>query len=479
MPHVNKYTFKNSIICPTLGWLTSHGNLKDSMTLHDQFIMEQGAIVGEKAREQYSEGVLTSRNFGQALKETKKMMNDPETPAILEATFSIDGYLTRADVLERLNDGWHMIEVKSGTSEEKYIDDMAYTTMVITSAGYNVSKVSLMHISKDFRLGMKEEELFEKKECTEKVMERVKEFQPQWGEIKEIIQKKTKPAPELKFECKDCEVLKECLNEDIKNLILELPRLSQSKYEKLENKGITHIEDIPDDFPLTENQAKVRQAIKSRKVIIDEKGLKRDLEEISWPAYYLDFETIQTAIPLYPNVAPWEQVPAQYSIHKCSTPDQIIYHREYLADTREDPTRTLADNLIKDLKGKGSIITYTNFEERIIKKLREAHPDLSKDLNPLIERLIDLHKIIHKNFYHPNFHGSTSIKQVLPTLIPALSYDDLDISEGGSAQAILTYIALDKYDEKEINTLRKKLLKYCKRDTLAMIKLHQKLAIYT
>ncbi len=156
-----------------------------------------------------------------------------------------------------------------------------------------------------------------------------------------------------------------------------MPRLSQSKFNKLTDSGIVRIEDIPDKFPLTEKQAIVMKCVKTKKLFV-KKTLKHNLNAISWPAYYLDFETVTTAIPLYANIAPYTQIPTQYHIHKCSSPGQIIGSFEYLAEPDKDCRKELADKLIHDLKGQGSIIVYSNFEKSVIKSLSKLYPELSK-----------------------------------------------------------------------------------------------------
>ena len=123
----------------------------------------------------------------------------------------------------------------------------------------------------------------------------------------------------------------------------------------------------------------------------------------------------------------------------------------------------------------GSVIVYSTFEKTMINKLKELFPDLSQELDVIIDRLVDLHKIIRDNYYHPDFHGSTSIKKVLPVLVPDMSYDGLEITEGDSAMAAFAYLALGRYDETETNSIRNNLLDYCKKDTEAEVKVFERL----
>jgi hypothetical protein len=256
-----------------------------------------------------------------------------------------------------------------------------------------------------------------------------------------------------------------------------MPRLSQSKFDELTELGIVCIEAIPDGFPLTENQARVRDCVLTKKPFVGDR-LQTELRSISWPAFYLDFETVMTAIPLYPDMAPYTQIATQYSIHKCSDIGLIVEHLEYLADPSRDCRRELAENLIKHLRGEGNIIIYSNFEKAVINSLGRLYPDLLEKLSSLIERMIDIEAIIRKNYYHPDFHGSTSLKVTLPVLVPELSYDELKIADGDSAMAAFAYLALGKYEDREAEIMKGNLLDYCKQDTLAMVKLHQRLDEY-
>ncbi len=479
MLNVSKEVFLNALICPTLGWLMRSEEICKSPTLAERFRMKQGKEIHRIARSVFPEGKLVEHiNLEIATEQTRNLMNNPHISIIFEATFLTDRFVAKADILKRKSDGWHMIEVKSDAKEKKeHIDDMAYTTMVIERSDFNVSDISLMLISKDYRLGMKDKELFAEIDYTDEVKTRVNEFYSSCERIDEITRQEEKPESNLIFDCKKCELFKDCVGQNIENHIFEIPRLSKSKFEKLVAQGIVCIEDIPDEFPLTDNQVKVRDCVKEKKTFVGN-NLKDELESIIWPAFYLDFETVMTAIPLFPDVAPYTQIPTQYSIHKCSKLGHIDNHYEYLAYPGKDWRAELAERLINDLKGKGSTIVYSNFEKKIINNLVKVFPDLADELNTLISRFVDLEAIMKKNFYEPKFHGSTSIKKTLPALVPDMSYEGLEISDGDTAMAVFAFMVKGKYEKEEVEKLRKKLLDYCKHDTLATVKLHEKLMGY-
>jgi len=452
----------------------------EELTTGQRFRIEQGMEVHRRAREIFTGGILIDeKDIVSAAEKTHDLIEDQVNTVIYESMFVIDGFAARADILKRNGSGWQLYEVKSSVNDRAgFIDDMAYTAMVIKHSGLKISSVSLLLISKEYRLGMDNEHLFVEIDHTIEVMEQVGCYEQLREAIEEITRSPQKPDCNFRFECKNCILFKECLGKDVNNHIFDLPRLSKSKFNKLLEIGVICIEDVPNDFDLTERQSIVRDCVKKAAIQIGS-GLSRELESISWPAYYLDFETLMTAIPLFPEVAPFTQIPTQYSIHKCSEPGKITGHLEYLGDPCKDSRREFAENLIINLEGEGSIICYSSFEKTTITKLVKCFPDLSGDLISLVNRLKDLLSIIGKNFYHPEFHGSNSIKTTLPVIVPDMSYDELDIKDGDSAMATFAYLAAGIYEGQEAEEKKRMLLEYCKQDTLAMVKLHERLIEYS
>jgi hypothetical protein len=479
MKNVTKEIFLNGIICPLLGWYIRNDVYREELSAGDKFRIEQGLEIGKRARALYPDGVLVSDlNPISAAEKTKELLKGG-TPVIFEGTFLKDNYVARADILRRTEEGWHLYEVKSGINDrEEYIDDMTYTAMVLDRCGLDISGISLLLVSKDYRLGMPDKKLFVEIDHTDDVLTRVEEFKPYWQQVEETTRAETKPEPCLIYECRQCEMFDECLGKDVKNHIFQLPRLSQSRFGDLVESGITRIEDIPPDFSLTDNQKRVRACVVTGEIFIGE-NLKQSLESISFPAYYLDFETVMTAIPLYPDIAPYTQIPTQYSIHKCYSLEDDPDPKAYLAsDPTKDCRRELAESLINNLGEEGSILTYSVFERAVINGLMALCPDLSEKLTALSERMVDLEAVIRKNFYHPGFHGSTSIKNVLPVLVSDMSYEGMPIADGDTAMATFAYMAMGRYEAGEAEIIKRQLLEYCGLDTMAMVKLHRRLIEY-
>lgn len=474
-PAVTKAVFLNAVGCRTRGWRL-HRAQASYPSAGDGLRMKQGIEIGRRSRSLFSGGVLiTDTRFDSAAQRTQSLMQDTEIQAIFEATFLIDGYATKADVLQRTEAGWNLYEVKSKTDvDQSLIEDVAYTAMVLQRAGVALETTCFLLVSKDFRLRMSAFDLFVEIDATLKVQEQVLEFQPLWEEIRETLVSPKAPESQLIFECRNCDFFKDCTGSNVSDHIFDLPRLHRSKFAQLSGMGIQSIHDVPDDFPLTDRQATVRQCVMSGETF-SSVHLKKKLESVSWPAHYLDFETVMTAIPLYEGVAPYEQVVVQYSVHTCRMPGDILTHTEYLAEPSRDCREDLATLLLSVLHGKGSIVTYSGFEATIIKGLSRHCPSKADDLLSLLSRIVDLEKIIRENYYHQEFHGRTSIKTTLPILASDLSYDDLYIKDGDTAMAAFADMAIGELGSDSAQELRHALLKYCARDTMAMVRLHERL----
>ena len=178
-------------------------------------------------------------------------------------------------------------------------------------------------------------------------------------------------------------------------------------------------------------------------------------------------------MPLYPQTAPHTQILTQFSIDKSENVPEVSQHFEYIADHTKDCRREIAEKLVQYLGEEGSVITYSNYEKIAIGKLSAMFPDLRGELGGIMERIVDLEAIVRKNYYDAGFRGRSSIKKVLPVMIPEMNYDDLAIGEGGDAAAAFAFMAMGLYDEEKITETKKNLLQYCARDTLAMVKMHK------
>ncbi len=473
---ITKQLFLNTISCTTLGWNTKKSKEQGGeLSLDAQFRIEEGNQIGDLARKAFSNGKLVSElNSEIASLETKEIMQNSDIKHIFEATFIHKNFVTKADVLIRNENGtWDLVEVKSSVNDkDDFIEDMAYTTLVIQNCGVEIDKVSLYLISKDFRLGMPLEKLFVEIEHTEEVKAKVQEFKAIADSVVKVLETENKPSNPIEFKCKKCEYFSDCSGQKLNEHIFSLPRLSAKKYSELQDLGVDLIKDVPDSYKLTSNQQIVRDSTKANEVLI-QNGLATSLEQIIFPAYYLDFETTKTAFPVFPETAPHTQILTQFSIHKCSSLGKVENHFEYLVETDKDCREELTKKLIQGLGTEGSIVVYSSFEKTTINGLLKRFTQFTAELEKILSRLVDLEKIIKGGIYHPKFYGSSSIKKTLPALVPEMTYEGMTIGNGSDAMCIFAKMLQGTFPVDKIEQTRNDLLAYCKQDTLAMVKLHE------
>jgi hypothetical protein len=446
----------------------------------DRFRMEQGQEIGALARKLYPDGILVVSKDGKSPAQiTQDLMADSSKETLFEAAVFAAPFVARADILRRENGGSHVMEVKSSFSDTGSIDalmsDLAYTVMVFRRAGLPVIRASLVLLSRNFRFGQGPEELFEIVEATNDVMDIVDEFDGAADANVKALFAVTPPSTALISSCRDCPFFAtKCLGVGIPHTVLEIPGLHHKKLNRLSAEGIIDLSQVPDDLDLNDRQTRAMESTLTGKVMVDS-ILRSALEAIAWPCHYLDFETVATVLPLYEGHGCHHQVLTQFSIHHRDSFDAAPRHTEYLADASRDCQRELAEVLIAALRTEGAIIVYSSFEQTRIKALCDAFPDLAGPLEDILGRLMDLLRIVTEYVYHPDFKGTYSIKKVLPALVPDLSYKWLAVADGDTAITRFARMARREITGADLEPTRRQLLEYCKLDTLAMVRLHEKL----
>lgn len=468
-----------------------HYNSRDAVEPARQALMESGTEVGRVARGRYPGGVtITEDRFktAEAAASTRAAMNDPRIPAIYEATFQHDNISVRVDVLARNKQGaWDLIEVKSsGGVKDEHIPDLAVQFFVVEGAGVTVSRAGILHVNKQYVWpgGPYDlDELFRFQDLTSQARRVRDELISDIAAMREPLWAMEPPEVPIGSHCESpyrCPFYGTCHGGPrTEHPIDALPRLNARLRRELEEAGIEDIRNIPEDFGgLSELQRRVRACVLAQAHYVSPE-LSDALAVARFPIHFLDFETCNPALPLVPGTRPFQQTPFQWSNHVLEA-DGTLRHLEYLHVERTDPRGPLVRALLEALGEEGTIVVYSDFEERMIKELAEAIPDERERLLRLLDsRILDLHRVIHTHYYHPGFQGSFSIKQVLPVVVPDLSYEGLEIREG--SQAALAFIDMtDPAQPPNVRArLREGLLHYCRRDTEAMVRLYQKLKEYT
>lgn len=474
MKSINKNLFLKTLECPVYAWHLYRGEIPKDNSLTDDFLVMEAKKIHDMAKMLFKDGIQISGKFEDALQQTKHLIKDKTVKTIFEPVFEYNGFVAKADILHRTeNNSWEIIEVKSGNKwKNKYISDTAYISLIASKTIPSISKATLFLLSKDFRLGNSIEELFNKVDCSFEVFTKAEDYSILLDSVKEVLFSEAPKKKKLKMPCKNCVLFKKCTGKDIEYHIFDLPRLSQLVFEKLCENKIYAIKDLPEDTELTQMQKVVKDCVINDKIFISP-DLKTELEKIVFPCYYLDFESVMTIYPLYNNIAPHTQVLTQYSIHKCDKVEHIVDHFEYIADHKQDCRKQISKKLIEILETQGSIITYSSAEKQIIEKLALLYPELAEQLRAITDRIVDFEQILRTNYYDKRFHGRTSIKKVLPVMIPQMNYNELEIGEGDVALSAFAYMAMGLYDDEKIEETKQNLLKYCEQDTLALVEMHK------
>jgi hypothetical protein len=173
----------------------------------------------------------------------------------------------------------------------------------------------------------------------------------------------------------------------------------------IENQGIADLRDIPDDL-LNERQLRVKACTLAGKTYFDAANAARDLAAYGLPAYFMDFETTQLAVPIWKGTRPYQQVPFQYSVHRLSRTGKLD-HRVFLDISGNDPSRGFAESLLADCGERGPVFGYNiPFERSRLEELAGRFPRMRQALLALAERLVDLRPVAEQRFYDPRQRGT-------------------------------------------------------------------------
>ena len=462
--------------CITKGWYQARD--ESPLDAEGAFAMEQSREVKKLARELFPGGVVVDGN--DRFDDTIQLVVAPATKIVYGAAFRAGTLTVEVDILIRDGDGWNVIEVNSSFPGSDrmadYVDSLSYSAMVLRRADVAVKRSSLLLLSREYRRGDPVEELFTLVDKTNKVDKRVQEFEHNIDAIADAVRAEVPPPPVLNRFCWSCDFFKTaCLGSGRGHTVVELPRLHHTRIKALCNQGIIDIADIPNDLRLNDTQKRAKAAMESDSMAVDEVGLVHALADIKWPCHYLDFETVATTLPLYDGYGCHEQILTQFSIHHRDSLDVEPSHSEFLASAVESQERAVAEQMIKSLGTRGSIIVYSSFEQTRINALGVRFPDLSSPLAAIVTRLVDFEKIIRNHIYHPAFGGSFSLKKVMPALVTDIGYDDLAVRNGWAAIALFAQMARGQVED--VDEARRNLLVYCKTDTLVMVRLHKIVAM--
>jgi predicted RecB family nuclease len=477
---LNKRQFLAGLQCHKQLWWRVHDSGAEELRpdSNSRALMEAGRQIGLLAREYVPGGQLIDFRYqGRAsrMAGTAVAMGS-EVPALYEGTFTGDGLVIYADILERGSDGWTLVEVKSSLEVRPgHITDAAIQAHVLRSSGIDIRRVEVMHLNRDCR-HPDLSNLFRRQDVTEQVVELEASF---GGIALAQLAMLQGPLPERATgdHCSSpnkCPFWARCWPELPAHHLSTLHGARKKKVQEWDAQGWQTISQLPEDVELKGISRRQVSAVRASRMVI-ENGLAKALEAFKPPLAFLDFEAVQPAIPRWPGCGPYTHIPVQLSCHTLAA--GRYGHLEWLADGPGDPRPEFARRLLAACGGSGSIIVYnSSYEAGCIRHLSAAVPELEHDLSNLRDRLVDLLPVLSAFVYDPAFGGSFSLKSVVPVMAPEVRYGGMAISEGRTASNELMRLLFDGgLDPQERSILREQLLAYCKVDTWAMVRLFERL----
>ena len=446
-------------------------------------IMEQGREVGKLARLLFEDGVeVKSGDPEEAVRITRELIANPDIPAIFEAAFENGGVFVRVDILHRRRDGrWRLIEVKSTTElKEHHLDDVAIQHRVVSRSGLDLASSCLAHINRSYVFDGGSFDVwrfFKIRNLTRRIERLLPKLTFLLRSEFRVLAMPTAPDLPTGPHCTDpitCEFYDRCNPPLPDDHIGYIPRIHASAVGELAEMGVQSIHDIPDDFGLSERQRRVCTCVQTGEPWYSPE-LKDVLGELKYPIYFMDFETVNPAIPRFSGMRPYDQIPFQWSVHVLREPGTELEHFEFLAMDTNDPRREFISSLCDALGESGSIVVYSNFESQRLSKLAAWLPEFEGRIKKIQARLWDLLTVVRKHVYHPKFAGSYSIKDVVPALVPGMTYEGMEVADGTGAGLAWESLVRGSLDQAERERIKKALLEYCGQDTLAMVRLLKQL----
>ena len=493
---LSKSKYCSFVQCPKNLWL---GVNKPELAVIDSSAesrMEEGNIIGDLAMQIFGEYVEVTAfkpdgklDLSKMIADTKDLMNK-KAPVICEASFSYNGDYCAVDILKREGDGYAIYEVKSSTgAKDVYITDISYQKYILEHCDVKVTGTYLVCINSDYVFDgeLRLDELFEIVDVADDVEKEITSVEANVKEANAVLSENDEPDTDLSMGCHKpykCAFRQYCRSRVPSPSVFDLygTELHYDKMLGYYQSGVFSFEELAKDQKIMDKKIcslQIAHEINDLPTHIDKDGIKDFLSTLWYPLYFLDFETMQTVIPEFVGTKPYAQIPFQYSLHYIENEGGALHHKEFLAESGEDPLRKISESLCKDIPGNACVIVFNQtFECGRLGELASYFPDLSEHLLKIRENIRDLLVPFRKGYYYNRrMNGSFSIKKVLPAIFPddpSLDYHNLEgIHNGGEAMTIFPKIKDLPPEEQAI--ARKNLLKYCELDTYATVKIWQEL----
>jgi Domain of unknown function(DUF2779) len=469
--------------CPRRAWLETYSPELEEPGRDAAAARATGRAVGAVAREVYGHGaghhVSSERGLRGAIETTHSLLAAGGSEPIFEASFDYDGVVAQIDILER-NGEPRIVEVKASTQvAEHHFTDCSIQAWILRESQIPVRRIVIANVDREFAYPGegRYDGLFKETDVTDEVGERLASVPDIVAQARATLTALDEPETPIGKQClvpHECPFFAHCAPPQDKYPVTGIGG-SKEKQFALMNAGFRDLRDVPETELGNDLQRRIWRQTKAETPIVDE-ALREAVRGLPFPRYYLDFETIGFAVPIWPDTHPYEALPFQWSCHVEAGPRRgngRLRHAEFLDLSGQAPMRAAAESLLEALGAAGPVIVYTTYEAHVLKTLAARYADLAEPLDAVRARLVDLHPWLKQHYYHPAMLGSWSIKAVLPTVAPDLRYDDSlgEVQNGNAAQAAYLEAIAPETSASRRGGLDEALRRYCRHDTLALARL--------
>ncbi|MBP6005486.1 DUF2779 domain-containing protein [Candidatus Saccharibacteria bacterium] len=474
---------------PAWLWLKKHRPKSlPPIDQNTQALFDAGHLFEEYAEELFDNPIkLGFNSYHEYLSlpdRTKLALENPDK-VILQGRIEVEQLTCIFDVLEPNNFGqYNLYEIKSSTQpKQEHYQDLAFQKQVLESKGIMIDKIFIIHLNSFF---VRKREKIDPKKLT-KVVEVTDQVAKLGQSTIDNIQlarqtiniseaPSLSPANASKQGLRDWLDIYKYLNPDLsEDSIYNLYGISLEQIQSAESSGVTKIKDLDPSKLIRSKQRQQYQASQQVDPVINLDKIKDFLEQIVFPLYFLDYETMGSIIPILNGTKPYQQIPFQYSLDVLESKSSEFKHYHYLHTENTNPSSELSQSLLSEIGSSGTILAWNmGFEQKCNQTLAKLSPDHELDLLNLNPRFIDLMQPFMEGWYiDKRFMGSASIKKVLPVIVPDLSYQELEINQGASAQRVWMETVLEEKHQEKREEIFSDLIKYCNLDTFAMVEIYR------
>jgi len=475
LTQLSKTDYLSYLTCPEELWMSYHqADGLPGFSLEAQHKVEQGNLIDQLAQDWFKESCIID---DEAI--------DPDQVAF-QYKVTAGNYLVKADITvfsePKVCD---LYEVKSGTGlKQEHLYDIAFQRMVFELAGYQVNRTFLIYVNSKYAIQDPIDlcEFFGVENVTAEVDDLIGQTRTSAVDAWNWLHRKSLPAlTEITSLCGNrlnCNYLQQYYEAIPEYSVFNISRIGAKKLNLLLEMDILNILDVPADFKLSDKQRTQVNVAQKNEPLIQVAEIKKVLDGLAYPLYFLDYETFSYVMPCHEGLFPYQQMIFQYSLHVIESEGSKPQHFEYLMSSKETPLDEIFAQMVQQIHPtKGTVLVWNQSFEKTQNKLMAARlPAYAEFLHSVNDRVYDLMKIFTQGFYvHPKFKGKTSIKKVLPVLCPELSYGDLEIQNGIAAVIKWHHMTDGRMSETEASQTYQDLLKYCCLDTWAMVQIWEEL----